>query len=155
MALLKFQDFLFELGDGSAKGYDWKDLGYTSGPHDAMGYKYQFDADGLKYVVFFNHRQDSEYGLSFGIGDEIDVETQTNKGNQFKIMATVVDIMFAFADQLNPDAIRFAGSSSGDEESFHSVTQRTKFYREYVKKQLPEDYEMIDQENTTIIQKIR
>jgi hypothetical protein len=154
MRLLKFQDFLFELGDANVKAYDWKSLGYKSGfDYSGGGYKYSFQADDLDYYVFFQYRQEDDYSLSFGIGD-FDVETQTNRGNQFRIMATVVDILFSFVEMMDPEYIRFAGSASGGETSFHDVTQRTKFYREYVKKHLPENYQMIDNENNTIIQKI-
>lgn len=150
MRLLKFQDFLFELGDANARGYDWKIDGYKPHGHGSMAFNYSFNTDDLHYIVSFVQCGGDMYDLMFGIGK--DYEIVTNRGNQFKIMATIVDIIFSFVDEHEPDQIIFTGSNQG-EKDFRVVSQRTKFYREYVKKNMPDEYEMILNDNNTIIQK--
>lgn len=63
-------------------------------------------------------------------------------------MSTITDIIFSFIEELDPAEIRFTGSTKR-ETNYKEVTQRTKFYREYIKRQLPDNYEMIEDNNKT------
>lgn len=83
------------------------------------GQKGQFE----KVVQFTLVNQDSLYNLAFGDWDsltgEIDDEVVTDNGDSEKVLATVVDALYAFCDQF-PDAWVYATGSTAS---------RTRLYR--------------------------
>ena len=121
-----------EIGDASAKSFDWKPstdvkkkmkalfnnvqkIGKNkAGGHLTQTFTYTFNNDeGVEYTVYFNGWMQHQTAINFGGGDPTPtqrydssfnlgynltsdykkgVERETNMGEQFRIMATVVEI---------------------------------------------------------------
>jgi hypothetical protein len=117
-----------EIGEGSAEPYQFeriKERPYRHSEGDTA-IRYLFKADGSQYVVEFSF---------------IHTAPVTNRGNMFKIMATVVatvkDYVKNIARERGTKVLEFQGSYK-DEEDIGSETQRTKLYKAYLEKALKE-----------------
>ena len=138
---------IHEVGEGSAKTYDWELL--QTNPGD---YTYGFTTDsGIEYevnLVVLNYEDDEtgefinglEIGFSAGEKGEgkSDIEV-INKGEVFRVMATIVEII-QFAIKLVPDfkptnAIIYNPARKKGEGA--TGNQRDKLYQAYIKKAIP------------------
>jgi hypothetical protein len=138
---------IHEVGEGSAKTYDWELL--QTNPGD---YTYGFTTDsGVEYevnLVVLNYEDDEtgefinglEIGFSAGEKGEgkSDIEV-INKGEVFRVMATIVEII-QFAIKLVPDfkptnAIIYNPARKKGEGA--TGNQRDKLYQAYIKKAIP------------------
>jgi len=138
---------IHEVGEGSAKTYDWELL--QTNPGD---YTYGFTTDsGVEYevnLVVLNYEDDEtgefinglEIGFSAGEKgeDKSDIEV-INKGEVFRVMATIVEII-QFAIKLVPDfkptnAIIYNPARKKGEGA--TGNQRDKLYQAYIKKAIP------------------
>jgi hypothetical protein len=138
---------IHEVGEGSAKTYDWELL--QTNPGD---YTYGFTTDsGIEYEVNlvtleYNDDETGEpvNGLEIGFGagekgkdkSEIDV---INRGEVFRVMATIVEII-QFAIKLVPDfkstnALIYNPARKKGEDP--TGNQRDKLYQAYIKKAIP------------------
>jgi hypothetical protein len=97
--MIKLTSILQEIGDASAKKYPWRRSQIGNNPP-----YYRFTSDsGLEYQVFFSGNY-GQYDVSF---HTIDKETghdnpsamDTHKNEQYRIMATVVDIIKDFKNE--------------------------------------------------------
>ena len=133
-----FEEQINEIGDASAKPYKWKYLGrskeYSSFTTDS----------GLKYLVQMETEEDYtklddyqilkiEYGVENQKDYGVDYNKVTNRGEMFKVMATVTQITKDVLKE-NPaiKAIEFTGSKNKGMDD----QRRNKFYMAYVKKHL-------------------
>lgn len=150
--MLRFQDFLFELGEANLRPFDWFLFGLIKKDGD-MTYVYKFKEGDLNYSVnLIQGSMNDTYSLTFDVDG--DTKIVTNHGQQFRIISTVLDILFSFVDQYDPDTIDFIGAVKGNEkEGQQQAGIRTRLYREYIKKNLPDEYKMVDKGNRTLIQK--
>ena len=124
----------------------------------AHNYKYLWTTgSGLKYgltVTYDNHAfnrlnklgyWNAQFGV-YGIPKQrggLDYNIETNKGELFNVMATIVDAMKDFLkkemkgntlpDEWGVDVIQYKGSKTKDAKS----NQRNKLYAAYIKKHLP------------------
>ena len=147
-----FEELINEIGDASAKPYKWRRLDRRSDTY------YIFTTDsGLEYQVMteFGSGEDRntlliEYGVEVITkqgNKSVDYELVTNRGEMFRIMSTIVDIVQEFMKK-NPgiEYIEFEGSKNkaGDQ-------RRNKLYMQYVKKHLkPKSIE--DDGNSIIVE---
>lgn len=137
--MARFQDLILtELGE-TTDGYEWR----TSRP----GREFSFNTENYKYMVEVSRTRPKALQISFSIGWE-DIEgtknpysMKTNEGNQFRIVATVVDVtkhVWKNRDAFYRDAelleyITFEGSGPGED-----ARQREKLYLSFVQKQFPD-----------------
>ena len=132
-----FEELINEIGDAGAKPYKWRRMDRR---YDTY---YIFTTDsGLEYQVMteFGSGEDRntlliEYGVEVITkqgNKSIDYELVTNRGELFRIMATVVDVVQEFMKN-HPEVkyIEFEGSKNkaGDQ-------RRNKLYMQYIKKHL-------------------
>ena len=135
-----FEELINEIGDASAKPYKWR---WTDGRFTSYS---EFKTDsGLKYQVNteIEDRRDFNHGLVLSVEYGVEVETEqgnqsvdyklvTNRGELFRVMATVVDIVKAFMKKYpEVEYIEFEGSKNkaGDQ-------RRNKLYMAYIKKHI-------------------
>ena len=138
---------IHEVGEGSAKTYDWELLSTSRGD-----YTYGFTTDsGVEYevnLVTLNYEDDEtgepinglEIGFSAGEKgeDKSDIEV-INRGEVFRVMATIVEII-QFAIKLVPDfkstnALIYNPARKKGEGA--TGNQRDKLYQAYIKKAIP------------------
>ena len=147
-----FEELINEIGDAGAKPYKWRRMDRR---YDTY---YIFTTDsGLEYQVMteFGSGEDRntlliEYGVEVITkqgNKSIDYELVTNRGEMFRIMSTIVDIVQEFMKK-HPEIerIEFEGSKNkaGDQ-------RRNKLYMQYVKKHLkPKSIE--DDGNSIIVE---
>lgn len=153
--MIKLKDILIEIGDASAKAYDWK-LTHKSSLHKSGTYRYKFKTEDNTYVVdiatALDENPDSalylKYGarIMFGVLDEhyglpgsadratdSDYGIVTNKGRQFKILSTVIKIIQAFLKEApDVEAMRIEPVK----EDIHD-RRRFDFYMAYIKRLFP------------------
>lgn len=129
-----FEELINEIGDAGAKPYKWK---WMNPKYDTYSI---FTTDsGLEYQVMTELGSGETLTVEYGVevitkqgNKSTDYELVTNRGELFRIMATVVDIVQEFMKK-NPEVeyIEFEGSKnrSGDQ-------RRNKLYMQYIKKHL-------------------
>jgi hypothetical protein len=86
--------------------------------------------DNDYYKVKFVGTMDNDWGLAFYANNDSGVIT--NKGRQFKIISTIMDIIKSFVEEYPVDLIRFTGS---DKEGA-TTNQRDLLYRAYLNKNI-------------------
>ena len=162
MILIKLKDILLEIGEGSAKPYKWKADHKTKMAFgmDVKTFEYVWETDsGLQYVLTIETAPVEGIGYwhaafgPFEMGDAIydlsgrqirpsqkqpDYETETNRGELFNIMATIVDAFKDFMKEAEKSewglkVIEYEGAKAEDAKS----NQRNKLYAAYIKKHLP------------------
>lgn len=123
--MIKLKKLLKEIGEGVAP-YKW------TGPEDRVGsVEYYFTTeDNDYYKVKFVNTMDNDWGLAFYANNDYGVIT--NKGRQFKIISTIMDIIKSFVEEYPVDLIRFTGS---DKEGA-TTNQRDLLYRAYLNKNI-------------------
>jgi len=141
--MIKLKDILTEVGEGTATPYKFKFKKSTFGGKERSyafttdsSLEYEASLTSLMSTKNFTSLKTNLY-VSFKTvtGDYSDV---TNKGEQFKIMATVIAIIKAdiefLAKEGNPPVkvIKFAPEKSDDNDN-----RRANFYKAYIQKQLP------------------
>ena len=129
-----FEELINEIGDAGAKPYKWRRMDRR---YDTY---YIFTTDsGLEYQVMTELGSGDTLTVEYGVevttkqgNKSIDYELVTNKGELFRIMATVVDVVQEFMKN-HPEVkyIEFEGSKNkaGDQ-------RRNKLYMQYIKKHL-------------------
>lgn len=125
-----------EIGEGTAP-YKWK--GPIEGDHE-VNYNFETE-DGDEYTVHFGESympkyEGIPYELEFYVSSPGDTQYQTgavtNKGKQYRIISTIMDIIPAFVKEYPATMITFTGS---DKETSNS-NQRDLLYQAYVKKNM-------------------
>ena len=97
--------------------------------------KYQF-----RMNIGFYAKVKPNYGYSgFNIGDEDDTERTTNLGEQYRVLATVIDTAIPVINEITKDfsidtIYVIPKADKGEDESIHN--KRGKFYLAYLKKQI-------------------
>ena len=108
--MIKLKTLLTELGEG-VPPYQW------SGPQEQSGnINYHFTTeDNDSYRVVFTGTEGNDWRLDFYVKEskpnsEYDSGTVTNKGRQYKIISTIMDIMKDFIEDYPADSIVFSGA---------------------------------------------
>ena len=134
--MIKLKPLLKELGEGTTP-YKW------TGPEDDFGYvNYFFTTEDNDYynVIFTGgvHEDiEDSWSINFFVKNDTDIETWnsgtvTNKGRQFKVISTIIDIIKNFIEEYPANIISFTGSDKEDSET----NQRDLLYQAYVKKNI-------------------
>jgi len=129
-----FEDFINEVGDAGAKPYKWR---WMDRRYDTYSI---FTTDsGLEYEVMTQLGDGETLSVEYGVSvttkkgnKSVDYKLVTNRGELFRVMATVVDIIQEFMKK-NPEVeyIEFEGSKNRDGDQ-----RRNKLYMQYIKKHL-------------------
>ena len=135
MTFRNWTDSLNEVGDASQKPYIWnRKVSKDEDVVEAVDYRFTTDLD-TNYVAFFQMVGDGEFEFGFNIpgGNQAQV---SNKGELFRVMATMVAIMKDFMGLLgnNWESISFSGSK---DPSRGEDNRRDKLYMAYIQKHLP------------------
>ena len=139
-------DVISEIGDGGSKPYNYKltrtDLNDDLGDNFRL---YEFVTDlGTHYEVTFEIEEDFskdepwesmniEYGVDEKDGGGVDYKVETNKGELFRVMATIVDITKKILkERKNIKTLTFSGSKKDVDDQ-----RRNNLYMAYIRKNIP------------------
>lgn len=130
-----FEDFLNEIGDGGAKKYKTVFSEETK-EHEI----HKFKTETQDYQVYFEFQEDwtregesLEMVIEFSVNGGYDSHVVTNKGEMYRVMATIVDLSKKILKRRkNINVISFTGSKNKGTND----TRRNNLYMAYMKKQL-------------------
>jgi len=152
MTFRNWTDSLNEVGDATQKPYNWNRT-VSKDPDDGLieGVDYRFTTDlDTNYVAFFQMVGPMEYEFGFNIpgGNQAQV---SNKGELFRVMATMVAIMKDFMNLMGNDWSEISFSGSKDPSRFDD-NRRDKLYMAYIKKNLPSSVNVsVDDDDMTVL----
>ena len=133
-------DVISEIGDGGSKPYNYR---LTRKDDDFMLYEFVTDL-GTHYEVMFDIIEDFskdgpwesmniEYGVDEKDGGGVSYKVETNKGEVFRVMATIVDITKSILkERKNIKTLTFSGAKKDEDDN-----RRNKLYMAYIKKHIP------------------
>ena len=134
---------VFEVGEANLKPYKWKEV----------------DVDGWVTYVEFTTESETEYSVDIATVPYFDNDLNNykaleieflakpkdaqgssakiivNKGELYRVMATITDIVKYYAKKFKAKAISYSPSKKSDEEDFGS--QRDNLYRAFISKTIP------------------
>ena len=125
-----FIEFINEIGDMELEAPEWID---SSDPDNA---KYTMKTDKSEYNVDFacgEYEKQKVCKVSFQEKSGISI---LNRGEMFKVMVGLVNIIDDYVKKTNIKVIAFEGEYK-EKEDKNNPSIRTRLYLEYVKKQLP------------------
>ena len=144
--MMKLKDILLEIGEGTAKPYKYKLTRTESAPDFGDYFRlYEFVTDlGTHYEVSFTIEEDFSKDepwefmeIEFGVvdkGGDTDNKIVTNKGELFRVMATIVDITKSILkERKNIKQLVFTGAKNRGEDD----QRRNKLYMAYIRKHVP------------------
>lgn len=134
---LTFEEFeLNEIGDASAKPFKWEkiksrrenDIFYeTTSPKSKITYAIVLLKMNIKYELIFYPKG----------GDLI----ETNAGDLFGLMSTIMEIMISFVHEYKPEIIFFNGiKNKTDSDDNNVLTKRNKLYMAYIDKVISKEF---------------
>ena len=126
--MIKLLDLLKEVGESTAKPYK------TIKRSDEI---YEFTtSNGIVYFIELVENWTGQLVVSFRLKEDFDYAVTTNKGDMYKIMATVINEVKKYLNQHHHiDEIFIMPSKSNDSDS-----RRTNIYMAYIKKQMPKNW---------------
>ena len=135
MTFRNWTDSLNEVGDATQKPYSWtRRISKDDDIIEGVDYRFTTDLD-TSYVAFFQMVDDASYEFGFNIPGGNQAQT-SNKGELFRVMATMVAIMKDFIGLMGNDWSEISFSGSKDPSRFDD-NRRDKLYMAYIKKHLP------------------
>lgn len=130
--MIKLKSILKEIGEGVTP-YTW------SGPDERSGMVvYYFTTeDGDQYKVKFDGMFDNDWELAFYSPSHTSNDGEyfgavINKGRQFKVISTIMDIIKSFVNEYPVDMIVFSGS----DKKGSKTNQRDLLYKKYLTKNI-------------------
>jgi hypothetical protein len=144
--MIKLKNILLEIGEGTAKPYKYKLTRTESDPDFGDYFRlYEFVTDlGTHYEVMFEIEEDYskdepwefmniEFGVDEKDGGGVSYKVETNKGEVFRVMATIVDITKSILkERKNIKQLTFSGSKKDEDDN-----RRNNLYMAYIKKHVP------------------
>jgi hypothetical protein len=144
--MIKLKNILLEIGEGTAKPYKYKLTRTESDPDFGDYFRlYEFVTDlGTHYEVMFEIEEDYskdepwefmniEFGVDEKDGGGVSYKVETNKGELFRVMATIVDITKSILkERKNIKQLTFSGSKKDEDDN-----RRNNLYMAYIKKHVP------------------
>ena len=151
--MIKLKNILLEIGEGTAKPYKYKLTRTESAPDFGDYFRlYEFVTDlGTFYEVMFEIEEDFSknepwefMNIQFGVdekdGGRVSYEVETNKGELFRVMATIVDITKKILkERKNIKTLTFSGAKKDEDDQ-----RRNKLYMAYIKKHIPNVKNIVD-----------
>ena len=122
-----------EIGDGSRQPYDFR---YDNASFNEVHYYFNTELHDYDVIISNTDSRAGTWELQFGVigGTTDDV---TNEGKQFKILSTIVKIIYDFVDKHQPNALSFKPSKDEERED---DKRRFNFYMAYIKQNMRRDY---------------
>lgn len=144
--MIRLKNILFEIGDGGSKPYKYKLTRTESDPDFGDYFRlYEFVTDlGTHYEVMFEIEEDYskdepwefmniEFGVDEKDGGGVSYKVETNKGEVFRVMATIVDITKSILkERKNIKQLTFSGAKKSEDDN-----RRNNLYMAYIKKHIP------------------
>lgn len=122
---------------------------------------YYFTTDsGVHYEVRFGRRQDNilHATIVFGVtNEEYEGEeyTVTNKGELYRVMTTIVDVVKIFMAE-HPKMISYEFTGLAKEgESENTSSKRINLYKRYLPRIFDKDWQFSFKENTALVTRVR
>lgn len=125
-----------EVGEGNIESYEWHKL-----PDKDYSVDYSFETpSGLIYYLSMIREEQNTWDGGFSAAD---IETDrfirndgtTDRGEMYRVMATLVEIIKAFVDDFNPKKLIFEPAKAGEDDN-----RRKNLYSAYIRKHTPEGY---------------
>ena len=136
--------FVNEVGEANLKPYKWEEIdqeGYFVYTRFITDSETQYDVD-IKSTVFFPAGQmdslpalEIEFSAKPKGAEGSSAKIVVNKGEMYKVMATIVDIIKKYIKKSKARAIIYSPSKKSSEEYFG--TQRDQLYRAFISKAIP------------------
>jgi len=144
--MIKLKNILLEIGEGTAKPYKYKLTRTESDPDFGDYFRlYEFVTDlGTHYEVMFEIEEDYskdepwefmniEFGVDEKDGGGVSYKVETNRGEVFRVMATIVDITKKILkERKNIKTLTFSGAKKDEGDN-----RRNNLYMAYIKKHIP------------------
>ena len=157
---MKLLDILKEIGEASAKPYKWENY-FDEEDHKEYG----FETDsGLNYKLEIgiqeSDKEKDSAVVSFGIVEEdgsdyfTDYDVVPTKGELYKVMATVVDILKDFTKKNKEVKYLYFTTNKLGKDIGKDQSGRLNLYRRYIQTHLPNakiNTKVIDGEEATMI----
>jgi hypothetical protein len=142
--LITPSSFVNEVGEANLKPYKWEEVdqeGYYVYIRFVTDSETQYDVD-IKTTVFFPAGQmeslpalEIEFSAKPKGAEGSSAKIVVNKGEMYKVMATIVDIIKKYIKKSKARAIIYSPSKKSSEEYFG--TQRDQLYRAFISKAIP------------------
>jgi hypothetical protein len=142
--LITPSSFVNEVGEANLKPYKWEEIdqeGYYVYTRFVTDSETQYDVD-IKTTVFFPSGQmeslpalEIEFSAKPKGAEGSSAKIVVNKGEMYKVMATIVDIIKKYIKKSKARAIIYSPSKKSSEEYFG--TQRDQLYRAFISKAIP------------------
>ena len=136
--------FVNEVGEANLKPYKWEEVdaeGYYTYTRFITDSETQYDVD-IKTTVYFPPGQmDSQPALEIEFSakpkgaEGSSAKIVVNKGEMYRVMATIVNIIKKYIKKFKAQAIIYSPSKKSSEENFG--TQRDNLYRAFISKAIP------------------
>jgi len=136
--------FVNEVGEANLKPYKWEEIdqeGYYVYTRFVTDSETQYDVD-IKSTVFFPAGQmeslpalEIEFSAKPKGAEGSSAKIVVNKGEMYRVMATIVDIIKKYIKKSKARAIIYSPSKKSSEEYFG--TQRDQLYRAFISKAIP------------------
>ena len=129
-------------------------------PEIKSGDTYYFTTQsGLKYQVRFGKKRDNYLGniINFSVlSDEFEDEySETNRGEVYRIIATVIEIMLIYhKNHEHSDTYEFSGEFK-DQHETQTASIRSRLYYHHATRMLNKNWKAVLEGNKVTIQKIR
>jgi len=167
--MIKLIDILNEIGDSSAQKYTWSFKGkYDTGGIINLDYEFKTD-NNIRYFVKLTVQESDASALSFemmvafgvgrsvikkALGDKKPFAQIVNKGEVFRVMATVTDIVKDGIKKMAQDGypvkiILFEAEKEKEtKKGYVDTDQRVKLYMAYIKQNMDMVYSVKQKGNT-------
>lgn len=135
-----------ETGEGNAGAYQYR---FNNVSDNEIEYNFETEEDD--YIVLMNTTSvqhgmwEMQFGVAGGTPDDV-----INKGNIFKVMATILQITNDFINNFKPNTLRFKPVK--DEERDNDK-RRFKLYMQYIKKNMRNDYMVFEYGDYIVIER--
>ena len=143
-ALITPSAFVNEVGEANLKPYKWEEVdreGYYVYTRFVTDSETQYDVD-IKSTIYFPPGQmeslpalEIEFSAKPKGAEGSSAKIVVNKGEMYRVMSTIVDIIKKYIKKSKTQAIIYSPSKKSDEESFG--TQRDNLYRAFISKAFP------------------
>jgi hypothetical protein len=137
--------FINEIGEANLKPYKWEEVdveGYFVYTRFTTDNETQYDVDIKSTVYYPPGQMDSVPALEIEFSakpkgaEGSSAKIVVNKGEMYRVMATIVNIIKKYIKKSRAEAIIYSPSKKSDEETFG--TQRDNLYRAFISKAFPE-----------------
>jgi hypothetical protein len=134
-----------EVGEANLKPYKWEEVdveGYFVYTRFTTDNETQYDVDIKSTVYYPPGQMDSVPALEIEFSakpkgaEGSSAKIVVNKGEMYRVMATIVNIIKKYIKKSRAEAIIYSPSKKSDEETFG--TQRDNLYRAFISKAFPE-----------------